>query len=68
MPEAYHSSSLKTSMRNHIQTLCDSKQCADSVFIYLNSPVMMDGTSLLWDLSDDGMVGAYTLICEALNL
>ncbi|PIK53216.1 hypothetical protein BSL78_09855 [Apostichopus japonicus] len=44
----------KYGLRNHISTLCRTSDCVDSFFIYLNSPALTDGTSLLWDRNQDG--------------
>ncbi|XP_071803743.1 uncharacterized protein [Asterias amurensis] len=45
----------KDAIRNHISTLCRVTNCVETLVIYLNSPVMNDGTSLLWDTDSDGV-------------
>lgn len=47
-------SALKLTLRYHLQRLCQSNQCADSLVVYLNSPVLPDGSSLLWDVDGNG--------------
>lgn len=53
---------MKDVMRNHIKNLCDNEYCADTLLIYLNSPAKPDGSSLLWDFSDDGVVRIPTYV------
>ncbi|XP_014252962.1 uncharacterized protein LOC106668580 [Cimex lectularius] len=48
-------SSIKLAIRYHIRTLCETKRCADSIVIYLNSPSLPDGSLLLWDSNNDGV-------------
>ncbi|KAJ8024926.1 hypothetical protein HOLleu_34987 [Holothuria leucospilota] len=45
----------KYGIRNHISTLCRTRNCVDTFFIYMNSPALTDGTSLLWDRDSDGL-------------
>ncbi|KAL8622585.1 hypothetical protein ACOMHN_009219 [Nucella lapillus] len=47
---------MKLAMRSHVRRLCLTPHCADSLFLYLNSPSASDGTALLWDLDGDGLV------------
>ena len=47
---------MKLAFRYHIQTMCRTIKCVDSLVIYMNSPTKTDGTSLLWDVNGDGMV------------
>ena len=47
---------MKLAFRYHLQTLCSTRHCVDSLVIYLNSPTKLDGTSLLWDVDGNGMV------------
>ena len=51
-----HPAALKLAMRYHIQKMCMSPHCADSLVLYLNSPAMSDGNMLLWDANRDGRV------------
>lgn len=46
---------MKLAFRYHIQTMCQTIHCVDSLVIYMNSPTKTDGTSLLWDVNGDGM-------------
>ena len=43
-------------IRYHIQNLCRSAHCVDSLVIYLNTPTNSDGSMLLWDADGDGIV------------
>ncbi|KAH3754969.1 hypothetical protein DPMN_189650 [Dreissena polymorpha] len=47
---------MKLAFRYHVQTMCRTVHCVDSLLIYMNSPTKTDGTSLLWDVNGDGMV------------
>lgn len=47
---------MKTSMRLHLQKLCSTPHCVDTLVIYLNSPSKTDGTMLLWDMDKNGKV------------
>ncbi|KAM7303066.1 uncharacterized protein ISCGN_018574 [Ixodes scapularis] len=47
-------SALKLALRYHLQRLCLTSHCADSLFVYLNSPTFSDGSSLLWDVDGNG--------------
>ncbi|XP_059479076.1 uncharacterized protein LOC132198839 [Neocloeon triangulifer] len=49
-----YSAVMKFSLRHHLRTLCETKYCADSLVIYLNSPTRSDGSPLLWDLDNNG--------------
>ena len=51
-----HPAAIKLAMRYHIQKMCLSPHCADSLVLYLNSPAMSDGSTLLWDANRDGVV------------
>ncbi len=51
-----HPAAMKVTMRYHIQMLCGSLHCVDSLLFYLNSPTRSDGTMLLWDINADGEV------------
>ena len=51
-----HPAAQKLAMRYHLQKLCDSLHCADSLVLYLNSPTKSDGSMLLWDVDQDGEV------------
>lgn len=56
---------MKFAFRYHIQKLCSSLHCVDSLLMYLNSPAMHDGSTLLWDINGDGMVRNLTyLYCK----
>ena len=47
---------LKPALRSHLQKLCATPHCADTLLVYLNSPSRTDGTALLWDIDGDGYV------------
>ncbi|XP_052235359.1 uncharacterized protein LOC127847478 isoform X4 [Dreissena polymorpha] len=49
---------MKLAFRYHVQTMCRTVHCVDSLLIYMNSPTKTDGTSLLWDVNGDGMAEA----------
>jgi hypothetical protein len=46
----------KLVIRYHIQNLCQSLHCVDSLVIYFNSPTTNDGSMLLWDVDQNGIV------------
>ncbi|KAK3109048.1 hypothetical protein FSP39_021810 [Pinctada imbricata] len=50
-----HPAAMKLALRYHIQTLCRSPHCVNSLVIYMNSPSKNDGSSLLWDVDKDGL-------------
>lgn len=50
------SSVMKIGLRGHLRTICESRHCADTLFIYLNNPTTVEGDILLWDVDADGMV------------
>ncbi|KFM81747.1 hypothetical protein X975_18327, partial [Stegodyphus mimosarum] len=55
---------LKLALRYHIETLCQSMHCADSLVLYLSSPTQKDGSILLWDENGNGQAErneVYTL-------
>jgi len=57
---------MKTAMRFHIQKLCGTPHCVDSLVFYLNNPTRHDGSMLLWDVDNDGKVGrGFTLLARA---
>lgn len=60
-PHEVHPAALKVAMRLHLERLCGSLHCVDSLVFYLNSPARTDGTMLLWDIDNDGEV-TITLI------
>ncbi|XP_064648494.1 uncharacterized protein LOC135500775 [Lineus longissimus] len=45
-----HPSAFKFALRYHLQKMCTSLHCVDSLVFYMNSPARTDGTSLLWDM------------------
>ncbi|XP_013785458.2 uncharacterized protein LOC106469504 [Limulus polyphemus] len=47
----------KLALRYHVKKLCESPHCVDTLVLYLNSPAMNDGSSLLWDTDGNGQVG-----------
>nr|XP_024218811.1 uncharacterized protein LOC106678599 [Halyomorpha halys] len=47
-------SGIKFALRYHLRSLCEVRQCSNTLFIYLNSPARPDGASLLWDVSGNG--------------
>ena len=49
-------SAMKSGLRGHLRTICESRQCADSLFVYLNNPTTVDGDMLLWDIDQNGIV------------
>lgn len=51
---------MKFSLRHHLRTLCETKYCADSLVLYLNSPTRSDGSPLLWDLDNNGEVSSIS--------
>jgi len=51
---------LKLVIRYHIRNLCSAHHCVDSLVIYLNSPTTSDGTILLWDVDQNGLVSFST--------
>ena len=57
-----HPAALKLAMRYHLQKLCGSLHCADSLVLYLNSPTKSDGSMLLWDVDQDGEVSYIKII------
>lgn len=46
----------KEAIRNHISYICRKQHCADTFVLYLNSPTRNDGTMLLWDRNNNGIV------------
>lgn len=50
-----HPAAMKYAFRYHVQKLCRVPHCVNSLVLYLNSPAKNDGTSLLWDLDEDGI-------------
>ncbi|XP_033762233.1 LOW QUALITY PROTEIN: uncharacterized protein LOC117343822 [Pecten maximus] len=54
-PHQVHPAAMKYALRYHIQTLCRSPHCVNSLVLYLNSPAKTDGTMLLWDINSDGL-------------
>lgn len=46
----------KEVIRNHISYICRKQHCADTFVLYLNSPTRNDGTMLLWDRNNNGIV------------
>lgn len=53
---------MKYAFRYHLQKLCRVPHCVNSLVLYLNSPAKNDGTSLLWDLDEDGIVSIDWLV------
>lgn len=53
---SYFSSAMKTGLRGHIRTICETRHCADTFYIYLNNPTTIEGDMLLWDVDSNGMV------------
>ncbi|XP_035215367.1 uncharacterized protein LOC118188947 [Stegodyphus dumicola] len=45
---------LKLALRYHIETICQTMHCADSLVLYLSSPTQKDGSILLWDANGNG--------------
>ncbi|CAL8113367.1 unnamed protein product [Orchesella dallaii] len=53
---SYFSSAMKTGLRGHLRTICETRHCADTLYIYLNNPTTIEGDMLLWDTDYNGMV------------
>lgn len=53
---SYFSSAMKTGLRGHLRTICETRHCADTLYIYLNNPTTIEGDMLLWDMDYNGMV------------
>lgn len=53
----------KEVIRKHISYICRKQHCVDSLVLYLNSPTRNDGTMLLWDRNNNGIVSVC--ICSA---
>ena len=51
-----HPAAMKLALRYHIQTLCRSPHCVNSLVLYMNSPAKNDGTMYLWDVDFNGLV------------
>lgn len=49
----------KEVIRNHISYICRKQHCADTFVLYLNSPTRNDGTMLLWDRNNNGIVSLW---------
>lgn len=64
---SYFSSAMKTAMRGHIRTVCETRHCADTLTIYMNNPTTIEGDMLLWDSDYNGMVN-YLFFPETLRL
>ncbi|EDO49421.1 predicted protein, partial [Nematostella vectensis] len=45
----------ETGIRRHINRLCDSQWCIDTLVIYLTGTAHSNGALLLWDSNDDGL-------------
>jgi len=54
--DSYFSSAMKTGLRGHLRTMCETRHCADTLFLYLNNPTNIEGDMLLWDVDYNGMV------------
>ncbi|GFO35722.1 hypothetical protein PoB_006222700 [Plakobranchus ocellatus] len=54
-PLRVYSSAMKQALRHHLQQMCSTVRCVDSLVLYLNSPSMQRGTMLLWDVDGNGM-------------
>ncbi|CAH1790035.1 unnamed protein product [Owenia fusiformis] len=50
-----HPAAMKLAMRYHLQRMCTSLHCVESLVLYLNSPATADGSSLLWDVDKNGI-------------
>lgn len=59
-----HPAAMKIAMRYHLQSMCSSLHCVDSLVFYLNSPAKSDGTMLLWDVNGDGKVRNVFVPCH----
>ncbi|ODM92817.1 hypothetical protein Ocin01_13863 [Orchesella cincta] len=53
---SYFSSAMKTGLRGHLRTICETRHCADTLYIYLNNPTTIEGDMLLWDADYNGQV------------
>lgn len=61
-PHRFHPAAMKLAFRYHIQRMCKSPHCVDSLVLYLNSPAKNDGTFLLWDVNVDGLVSSLFFV------
>ncbi|XP_071950084.1 uncharacterized protein [Antedon mediterranea] len=52
----------KNAIRNHLSGLCSSGCNVDTLILYLNSPALPDGRSLLWDIDENGQMAASEMI------
>ncbi|TRY60806.1 hypothetical protein DNTS_033095 [Danionella cerebrum] len=54
--EGMYPATEKEVIRNHISYICRKPNCVDSLVLYLNSPTRNDGTMLLWDRNNNGIL------------
>lgn len=57
--EGMYPATEKEVIRNHISYICRKQHCADTFVLYLNSPTRNDGTMLLWDRNNNGIVSLW---------
>ncbi|XP_005094755.2 uncharacterized protein LOC101864447 [Aplysia californica] len=50
-----HPAAMKLALRYHLQRMCASPHCVDSLALYLNGPATHHGNMLLWDVNFNGM-------------
>ncbi|XP_063719880.1 uncharacterized protein LOC134846451 [Symsagittifera roscoffensis] len=55
-PEVVWGARDRAEMRSSIRKVCNREFCADTVVIYLSGVTADDGSLLLWDLNQDGVV------------
>ncbi|KAI5749754.1 hypothetical protein M8J76_009955 [Diaphorina citri] len=44
----------KRLIRNHLQYLCEKSHCSDTLYIYLRTLTLPDGSMVLWDTNSNG--------------
>ena len=55
-PEVVWGAAERNQMRTSIRKVCNCEFCADTVVIYLSGVTSDDGSVLLWDLNNDGLI------------
>ena len=58
---------MKLAFRYHLQTMCQTIHCVDSLVLYMNSPTKTDGTSLLWDVNGNGLVSCLVVTAKPIK-
>jgi len=52
----------KRNLRHHISGLCKIDLCVDSLVVYMNGPSLADGSILLKDIDQNGLVSSESHI------